>query len=82
MSQYLREPIKAEEEEKIGTNRESKGDRLEDMINKVRKNDECLKVMKKEEFKEEYQKLLKNASQKVVSRSVNKKKSFPLLKKW
>ena len=52
VSQYLREPLKTEEEEKCGTNRDSKGDRLDDMINKVRKNDECLKVMKKEEFKE------------------------------
>ena len=53
VSQYLREPLKVEEEEeKCGTNRDSKGDRLDDMINRVRKNDECLKVMKKEEFKE------------------------------
>lgn len=77
----MREPIKAEEEAKNRTNRDSKGDKLDDMINKVRKNDECLKVMKKEEFKEEYQKLLKSASQKAAGRSANKKKSFPLLKK-
>ena len=47
VSQYLREPIKTEEEK--NENRNSVGtERLDDMINKVRKNDECLKVMKKE----------------------------------
>ena len=47
VSQYLREPLK-NEDEKAQENRNSIGsERLEDMINKVRKNDECLKVMKK-----------------------------------
>jgi hypothetical protein len=52
------------------------------MMNKVRKNDECFKVMKKDEFKDEYKKLVKNMSQKTVAnRSVNKKKSFPVIKR-
>ena len=52
------------------------------MINKVRKNEEHFKVMKKEEFKEEYKKLVKNLSHKTLgNRPLNKKKSFPLIKK-
>ena len=57
-------------------------EKLEDMMGRVRKNDECFKVMKKDEFKEEYHKLVKNMGQKtVVNRNVNKKKSFPSIKK-
>ena len=39
--------------------------------------------MKKEEFQDEYVKLVKDMSQKTMpSRSINKKKSFPAIKKW
>ena len=83
IGEYLREPIKIEEEEKANTARNTNGsEKLEEMINKVRKNDECFKVMKKDEFKDEYKKLVKNMSQKNMSnRSANKKKSFPTIKK-
>ena len=57
-------------------------EKLEDMMGRVRKTDECYKVMKKEEFKEEYHKMVKNMSQKtMVNRNNNKKKSFPSIKK-
>jgi thymidylate synthase ThyX len=81
-NEFLRGPVKVEEGKGTAGPTQSVPERLEEMINKVRKNDECFKVMKKEEFKDEYQKLLKNTSSKaIVNRSANKKKSFPSVKK-
>jgi hypothetical protein len=78
----VREPITIEEEKNTTSRHNNGPEKLEELINKVRKTEECMKVMKKEEFKDEYLKMLKSVGQKnQAPRSMNKKKSFPSIKK-
>ena len=74
---YLREG------KRVAMGREVDSDRLEDMISKVRRQEESEKVMGKADFQEEYRRIVKNATQKSlnVGGSYSKKKSVVNLRR-
>jgi len=50
------------------------------MINLVKKPDECLKIMKKEDFQDEYNKIMKANNKKSSSKAIPKRKSNQFIK--
>jgi hypothetical protein len=63
------------------TERPKSGEKLEDLITKASKNDENLKVLKREDFQEEYHKIVKNTSKNSLLRRDAKRKSNASLRR-
>lgn len=57
------------------TERSKSGEKLEDLISNARRNDENLKVLKREDFQEEYHKIIKKTSKKSLLGKDTKRKS-------